>query len=79
MRIKTLGPNDDPTVREISDRFTARRGYFPSIMRAFSLKPSLLKQVAGLAQATTFGATGLGRRREELISAYVSKLLNCRY
>ena len=79
MRIKTLGPNDDPAVKEISDRFTAMRGYFPSIMRAFSLKPSLLKAVAGLAQVTSFGATGLGRRREELISAYVSRLLNCRY
>jgi hypothetical protein len=79
MFIKTLGPNDHPTVREISDLFASRRGYFPSIMRAFSLKPSLLKQVAGLAQVTTFGATGLGRRREELISAYVSRLLNCRY
>jgi hypothetical protein len=79
MRIRTLGPNDDPTVKEIHDRFTARRGYFPSIMRAFSLKPSLLKAVGALSLATTFGATGLGRRREELISAYVSKLLNCRY
>jgi len=79
MRIKTLGPDDDPTVKEISDRFTGKRGYLPSIMRAFSLKPSLLRQVAGLAQATTFGASGLGRRREELISAYVSRLLDCRY
>jgi hypothetical protein len=79
MRIKTLGPNDDPAVKQISDLFTSRRGYFPSIMRAFSLKPTLLKQVAALTQATTFGASGLGRRREELISAYVSRLLNCRY
>jgi hypothetical protein len=79
MRIKTLRPDDDPIVKEISDRFTARRGYLPSIMRAFSLKPALLRQVAGLSQATTFGASSLGRRREELISAYVSRLLDCRY
>ena len=79
MRIKTLGPDDHPAVKEISDLFKARRGYLPSIMRAFSLKPALMKQVAALTQVTTFGATGLGRRREELISAYVSKLLNCRY
>jgi len=79
MRIRTLGPDDDPIVKEVTDRFTAMRGYLPSIMRAFSLKPSLLKQVAALSQATTFGASSLGRRREELISAYVSRLLDCRY
>ena len=31
------------------------------------------------SRAVTFGGTSLGRRREELISFYVSSLVNCRY
>ncbi len=79
MYIKTQGPEDDPIVKEVSDRFTARRGYLPSIMRCLTLKPALLKAAAELSDVSTFGGTTLGRRREEMISSYTSNLLNCRY
>ena len=79
MYIKTQGPDDDPIVKEVSDQFTARRGYLPSIMRCLTLKPSLLQAMARLSDVSTFGETTLGRRLEEMISSYTSNLLHCRY
>ncbi len=79
MWIKTLGPQDDPTVKAIHDQLVERRGFMASILRAFTLKPALLEQMKSLTEVVTFGASSLGRKREELISAYVSNLLKCHY
>ena len=79
MWIQTLGPQDDPIVKSIHDPLIERRGFMASILRAFTLKPALLQEIVSLEQVVTFGGTSLGRKREELISAYVSHLLKCHY
>ena len=79
MYIKTQTANEAPELKQVSDAFTKLRGYVPSILRCATLKPPLFNAMAGLIRATTFGGSSLGRRREEMISAYTSNLLNCRY
>ncbi len=49
------------------------------IIKVFSLRPDLLKARVGFGSAMTFGGSGLGRRKEELIATSISGLLNCKY
>jgi hypothetical protein len=77
--IRELGPEDDPAVKEAHEAWHAKRGFVPNIIRVFSLKPALMRAFDDFSRAVTFGGTSLGRRREELISFYVSSLVNCRY
>ena len=50
-----------------------------SIVKVFSLRPDLLKARVGFGSAMTFGGSGLGRRKEELIATSISGLLDCKY
>ena len=50
-----------------------------AIISVFSLRADLLKARVGFSQAMTFGGSGLGRRREELIATSISGLLGCKY
>ncbi len=77
--IKELEPQDDPAVKAMHAEWHARRGFVPNIIRIFSLKPALMRAFDDFSKVVTFGGTTLGRRREELISFYVSSLLDCRY
>ena len=77
--IRQLGPEDDAAVKAMHDEWHARRGYLPNIIRVFSSKPALMRAFDDFSRVVTFGGTGLGRRREELISFYVSSVLDCRY
>jgi hypothetical protein len=77
--IRELGPEDDPVVKEAHEAWHAKRGFVPNIIRVFSLKPDLMRAFDDFSRVVTFGGTSLGRRREELISFYVSSLVNCRY
>lgn len=49
------------------------------IVNVFSAKPALKQAFLDLSYATTFGGSSLGRRREEMLSAYVSYLNRCFY
>ena len=49
------------------------------IIKVFSLRPDLLKARVAFSGAMTFGGSGLGRRREELIATTISALLGCKY
>jgi hypothetical protein len=77
--IRELSPQDDPAVKEMHDAWHEKRGFVPNIIRVFSLKPALMRAFDDFSRVVTFGGTSLGRRREELISFYVSSLVNCRY
>lgn len=77
--IRQLDAADDPTVRALHDEWHGRRGYVPNILRVFSTKPALMRAFDDFSRVVSFGGTSLGRRREELISFYVSSLLDCRY
>lgn len=77
--IKTLGPDEDPVIEELHDYRTGTHGYWPNVLGAQSLKPQVLKRLLAFQDMLTFGGSSLGRRKEELISFYVSVLNDCRY
>lgn len=49
------------------------------IIRVFGLRPDLLQARVAFVNAISFGGSGLGRYREELIATSVAGLLACRY
>ncbi len=52
----------------------ARGGTVPAPFRSLSLRPSLLKQVAGMSGEMNRADNALGKRRTEMIATYVSGL-----
>ena len=54
-------------------------GWVPNIMKCMGLRPEALMGVWRLNMAITFGASTLGRRREEMIATAVSALNHCHY
>lgn len=77
--IKTLSPEEDPTIKELSDYRVKTHGYWPNVLASQSLKPEVLKRLLAFQDKLTFGGSSLGRRREELISFHVSVLNACSY
>ncbi|MBI4464444.1 MAG: hypothetical protein HY647_07045 [Acidobacteria bacterium] len=49
------------------------------IVKVFSLRPDLLEARVALGNTMTFGGSGLGRYREELIAVSISALLSCKF
>lgn len=49
------------------------------IVKVFSLRPDLLRARQAFGHAMTFGGSGLGRFREELIATSISALLGCKF
>ena len=54
-------------------------GRVPNIMQCMGLRPQALMGVWRLNMSITFGASTLGRRREEMIATAVSALNHCHY
>jgi hypothetical protein len=54
-------------------------GRVPNIMKCMGLRPEALISVWRLNMSITFGASTLGRRREEMIATAVSALNHCHY
>jgi hypothetical protein len=54
-------------------------GRVPNIMKCMGLRPEALMAVWRLNMGITFGASTLGRRREEMIATAVSALNHCHY
>jgi hypothetical protein len=51
----------------------------PEVISVFSLRSELLQARVGFAKTMTFGGSGLGRYREELIATSISQLLGCKF
>jgi len=51
----------------------------PNVMKCMSLRPEALLGVWRMSTALTFGASTLGRAREEMIATAVSALNHCHY
>ncbi len=51
----------------------------PEVVKVFSLLPELMAARVAFGNAMTFGGSGLGRYREELIATSISALLACRF
>jgi alkylhydroperoxidase family enzyme len=54
-------------------------GRVPNIMKCMGLRPEALLGVWRLNMSITFGASTLGRVREEMIATAVSALNHCHY
>ena len=50
-----------------------------NVVRAYSVKPALLRAARDFSHAVTFGGSSLGRRKEELIATVVAAQLRCTY
>ena len=77
--IKQIGPEKDSTIKELHDYRVGTHGFWPNVLAAQSLKPQVLKRLLAFQDMLTFGGSSLGRRKEELISFYVSALNECTY
>ncbi len=56
-----------------------RSGRLPSIFTVLSSSPAALEAVKKLSEVVTFGGSTLGRRIEEIIATYISRLNGCHY
>jgi alkylhydroperoxidase family enzyme len=69
-------------VREEYERHYAlikKQGGVGEIVKVFSLRPDLLRARVDFGNAMTFGGSGLGRYREELIATSISAQLSCKF
>ena len=72
-------------VRELYARASGNRALgndaaeVPEVVKVFSLRPELMAARMAFGSAMTFGGSGLGRYREELIATSISALLSCRF
>ena len=78
--IRTV-PEEEATgpLKELYKRNIARLGRVGNIVKAGSIRPDVLVKQQAFTHAVTFGGSGLGRRKEELIATMISGLLKCRY
>lgn len=66
-------------VLDIYNVWRDRQGIVPNVVKAVSLRPDLLVANDELRHALIWGASGLGRRREEMIATLISYLVGCTY
>lgn len=64
----------DPSVREVYHAWQAEFGIVPNLARALSLHPKALCTADAFRKGVTFGGSGLGRRRENLIALTVADI-----
>lgn len=57
----------------------AGRHEVAEVIKVFSLRPELMEARIRFGNAMTFGGSGLGRFREELIATSISAHLACRF
>lgn len=81
--IRTIRPEEaEGLVKEEYSRAWRTSGQVPvvaEVVSVFSLRPDLLQARGKFGHAMTFGGSGLGRYREELIATSISQLLGCKF
>ena len=60
-------------------RIPFTRGRVPNVIKSMGLRPDAMRAVFRMATAITFGASTLGRVREEMIATAVSAHNHCHY
>ena len=66
-------------LREEYDAAVSRAGKVFNIVKAMSLRPSVLKRSMELYKGVMFGASGLSRQERELLAVVVSRENDCHY
>jgi hypothetical protein len=72
--------NDDEAegyVKEVFDQYRRRNGSVPKLHQVLAIRPEVLRGRETLRNATTGGATTLGRRREELLNFFGAAAGGC--
>lgn len=78
--IKTIDESEAAgLLKENYEHLLKARGHVPNIHKVHSIKPELMRAYGDFSHAVTFGATGLGREREEMLAVTISALLGCKY
>ena len=77
--IRTVPEPGTPPVDAIYKRVANPAGQVADVVKVFSAKPDLMRLFLEFSFGSTFGSTSLGRRREEMLSSYVSYLNRCFY
>ena len=72
-----IPPLDTPDRKRAAKPWTDQALPVPSVIAPLLLRPVALRGVMQMNRAVTFGGSGLGRRREELIATSVSALNGC--
>jgi hypothetical protein len=70
-------PDASPELARSVRSWTARGEPVPTVIAPMMLRPASLRGVMQMNNAVTFGGSGLGRRREELIATAVSAVQDC--
>ena len=71
--------NASGDVKRVYDFWRQRQGIVPNVVKALSLRPALLVANDDFRHAIIWGASSLGRRREEIIATLISNLVGCTY
>jgi hypothetical protein len=66
-------------LKECYDRNLQTVGRTSEVVTALSLRPEALRVSTHFRSTTLFGASDLGRRREEFIATLISDLVQCSY
>ena len=66
-------------LKECYDKNIRTVGRTSEVVTALSLRPEALRVSTDLRSTTLFGASDLGRRREEFIATLISDLVQCSY
>ena len=66
-------------LREEYDAAIGRAGKVFNIVKAMSLRPSVLKRSMELYKGIMFGSSGLSRQERELLATVVSRENDCHY
>ncbi len=74
-----LGTKPTEELKQVYDFWRQRQGIVPNVVKALSLRPALLVANDDFRRAIIWGASSLGRRREEMIATLISNLVGCKY
>lgn len=74
-----LGTNPIEELKRVYDFWRQRQGIVPNVVKALSLRPALVVANDDFRHAIIWGASSLGRRREEMIATMISNLVGCTY
>ena len=66
-------------LKEEYDAAVGRAGKVFNIVKAMSLRPSVLKRSIDLYKGVMFGSSGLSRQERELLAVVVSRENDCHY
>ena len=76
--LKTVSDNEAQVyAKEVFDQYRSRNGSVPNLHRVLANRLEILKGRETLRNATTGGATTLGRRREELLNFFGATAGGC--